>query len=68
MKSSHSNRKSLFGNNHVTDDVIILDVTWQDILWQMIPCCGLTVFCVLNCQSCKAFKKKMPQRILRDFL
>ena len=37
MKSSHSNKKTLFGNSHVTDDVITLGVTWEDILWQMLP-------------------------------
>ena len=44
MKSCHSNQKTLFGNSHVTDDVITLDVTWEDILWQMLSCRGLTVF------------------------
>ena len=33
-------------NSHVTDDVITLDVTCEDILWQMLPRCGLTVFYV----------------------
>ena len=27
---------------HVTADVINVDVTWEDILWQMLSCCGLT--------------------------
>ena len=26
------------------DDVIILDMTWEDTLWQMLGCCGLTFF------------------------
>ena len=26
-------------------------------LWQMLPCCGLTVFYVQNCESYKAFSK-----------
>ena len=46
MKSSHSNKKTLFVNNHVTDDVITLAVTWEDVLWQMLSCCGLTFFYV----------------------
>ena len=25
-----------FGNSHVTDDGITSDVTWEDILWQML--------------------------------
>ena len=28
MKSCHSNKKNFFGNGHVADDVITLDVTW----------------------------------------
>ena len=28
MKSCHSNKKTLFGNSHVADAVITLDVTW----------------------------------------
>ena len=28
----------------MTDDVITLDVTREYILWQMLSCCGLTVF------------------------
>ena len=46
MKSCHSNKKTYLGNSHVTDDVITLDVTWEDILWQMLSCCGLTFFYV----------------------
>ena len=30
----------------MTDDVMTLDVTWEDILWQMLSSCGLTVFYV----------------------
>ena len=26
----------------MTGCVITLDVTWEDILWQTLPCCGLT--------------------------
>ena len=48
----------------MTDDVITLDVTWKDILRQMLSCFGLRI----NCQSYKAFFKNMPQRILGDFL
>ena len=46
MKSCYNNKKTLFGNSQVIDDVITLDVTWKDILWQMLSCCGLTVFYV----------------------
>ena len=47
MKSSQRNKKkNEFGNSHVTDNVITLDVTWEDILWQMLSCCGLTFFYV----------------------
>ena len=42
----HTNKKTLFGNSHVTDDVITLDETWEDILRQMLSCRGLTVFYV----------------------
>ena len=38
----------------MTDDVITLDVTWKDILRQMLSCFGLRI----NCQSYKAFFKK----------
>ena len=38
MKSCLSNQKNLIGKSHVTDDVITLDVTWENILWQMLPC------------------------------
>ena len=31
----------------MTDDVITLDVTWEDILRQMLSCCGLTVFFIV---------------------
>ena len=55
MKSCHSNKKTVFGTGHVTYDVIIPDVTWRDILWQMLFCCGLTFLCLKNCQSYKAF-------------
>ena len=37
-------QKNLFGSNNVTDDVITLDVTWEDILGQMLSCCGPTFF------------------------
>ena len=53
MKSFY--KKTKFGNSHVTNDVITLDATWGDILWQMVSCCRLTVFYVQNCQSFKAF-------------
>ena len=26
--------------------IITLNVTWEDILWQMLPCCGLSFFYV----------------------
>ena len=32
----------------MTDDLITLDVTWEDILWQMLSCCGLTFLNILN--------------------
>ena len=35
-----------------------------DIVWQMLFCCGLTVFYLQNGQT----YKKLPQRILGDFL
>ena len=58
MKSCHSNRKSKFENSHVTDDIITLYVTWEDILWRVLSCCGLTFFYVWNYkQSYKAYKK-----------
>ena len=44
MKSCHSNKNPYFSNGHVTDDVITLDVTWEDILWQILSCCGLTFY------------------------
>ena len=52
---------------HVSDDGITLDVTWEDILWQ----CYLIV--VLQSSTYKIVKvlklfKKLPQRILGDFL
>ena len=33
-------------NSHMTDDFITLDETWEEILWHMLSCCGLTVFYV----------------------
>ena len=45
MKSCHSNQKNI-GKSHVTDDVITLCVIWEDILWQVLSCCGLTFFYV----------------------
>ena len=55
----------------MTDDVITLDVTWEDILWQKRSCCGLTVFYVKkNYKIVKVIKiklfKKLPQRIQGD--
>ena len=50
-------QKNKFGNSHVTNDVITLYVTWEDILWQVLSCCGSTFFYVKNRQSYKAFKK-----------
>ena len=44
MKSRHSNKKAWFGDSHVIDDIIILDVTWEDMFWQMLSCCGLSFF------------------------
>ena len=41
----------------MTDDVITLDVTWKDILWEILSFCGLTFFYVKNCQIYKAFSK-----------
>ena len=32
-------------------------MTWEDILWQLLSCCGLTFFYVWNWQSYKAYKK-----------
>ena len=39
-------KQTQFGNSPVIDDVITLDVTWEDISWQMLSCCGLTFFYV----------------------
>ena len=56
----------------MTDDVITLDVTWEDILWQKRSCCGLTVFLrkKKNYKIVKVIKiklfKKLPQRIQGD--
>ena len=61
MKFSHSNKKTLFGNSHVNDDAITLDVSWEDILWQMLSCIGLTFFYVKIVKIIK-FLKKLPQR------
>ena len=47
---------NLIRNSHVTEDVITLDVMWEDISWQMFSSCGLTFFYVYYSQSCKAFK------------
>ena len=35
-----------FSNGHTTDARHHLDVTREDILWQMLSCCGLTFFYV----------------------
>ena len=35
---------SVMKSCRMIDDVIILDMTWEDILWQMLGCCGLTFF------------------------
>ena len=35
---------SIMKSCRMIDDVIILDMTWEDILWQMLGCCGLTFF------------------------
>ena len=51
----------------MTDDIITLDVTWEDILWQMLSCCGLTVFSNNIVKVINLFKK-LPQKILGDFL
>ena len=32
-------QKNLIPKSHLTDDVITIDVTWDDILWQML-CIG----------------------------
>ena len=48
----------------VTDEVITLDVTWEDILWQMLSCCGLTVFWTYKIVKVIKLSKKLPQRIL----
>ena len=44
MKSRHGNKKAWFGDSHVIDDIIILDVTWEDMFWQMLSCCSLSFF------------------------
>ena len=46
LKSCHIKKNIIRKLSHVTDDVIALDVTWEDILWQMLSCCGLTFFYV----------------------
>ena len=58
IKSCHSNKKSKFGKSHVTDDVITLDVTWKDILWQKRSCCGLTVFYLKKTINSQSYKDK----------
>ena len=45
MKSFSQQQKTKFGNSRMTDDVMTLDVTWEDILWQMLSC-ALAVFYV----------------------
>ena len=51
-------------NSHMTDDVITLDVTWEDILRQMLSCFGLRT----NCQSYKAFLKNASKDSRRFFM
>ena len=67
MKSSHSNKKSKFENSHVTDDVTTLYMTWEDILWQVLTCCGLTFFYIWNWQSYKAYKKNCLKGFWENF-
>ena len=50
-------------NSRVNDDAITLDVSWEDILWQMLSCIGLTFFYV-KIVKVITFLKKLPQRIL----
>ena len=52
----------------MTDDVITLDVTWKDILWEILSCCGLTFFYVKNCQIYKAFSKIVSKDSGRFFM
>ena len=40
----------------MTDDLITLDVTWEDILWQMLSCDGLTVFYYISVNCVQIFK------------
>ena len=63
LKSCDNNKKIWFSNDHVTDDIITLGVTWEDILWQMLSPCGLTLFYVKIVKVIMLFKK-LPQRIL----
>ena len=49
----------------MTDDVITLDVAREDILWQMLSCCGIRI----NCQSYRAvFKKNASKDSGRFFM
>ena len=54
----------------MTEDVITLNMTWEDIVCQisMLSCCGLTFFYVLNCQSyIESFFKKIALKDSRRF-
>ena len=41
----------------MTDDVITLNVTCEDILWQMLPCCGLLSSTYKIVKVIKPFRK-----------
>ena len=60
MESCHSNnnnnKKKQFGNSYVTDDVITLDATWEDILWEK------------NVKVIKLFKKNASKDSGSSFL
>ena len=36
-----------------------LNVTWEDILWQMLTCCGLTVSCTYKIVKVRKIFKKV---------
>ena len=39
-------KKAKFADSHVTDDVITLNVTWGDIVWQILSCFMIITFLI----------------------
>ena len=52
----------------MTDDVITLGVTWEDILWQMLSCCGLVGLETFTRQPLSSNKPKEVWRIIHRIL